>query len=124
VKLTLDGSFDSWSNAYIQESKQTKLKIRNKMKNSQREVKAAIMTLSSNKEAYREILKRAGVDTTIRMISYDLFVEGFNHYVEKNDARFEAYVVIREYAKEMKENGSVVFDQEFDSDEWTRKNLK
>ena len=83
------------------------------MKESQEELKNAIVTVGeslSMKRATELLLINVGVYSTVKELTYKMFVENKQQYFEKDDNVFEAISLIRKYCKEMGLNGEVIFD--------------
>jgi len=56
------------------------------------------------------LLEDIGVYSTIKELTYKMFVEDKQQYFEKDDKVFKSISLIREYCKEMSLNGEVKFD--------------
>ena len=83
------------------------------MKESSEELKQAIIIVSEAvgiKDSIDALLSAQGIYSTIKMLTYYLFVENYNQYFEKNENIFESVSLIRTYCKEMQLNGEVNFD--------------
>ena len=83
------------------------------MKESKKELEKAIITVGKSLEMEKSIellLVNIGVYSTIKELTYQMFVQNKQQYFEKDDDVFEAISLIREYSKEMSKNGEVNFD--------------
>ncbi len=60
-------------------------------------------------ESILEIIK--GFPKISEMIVYDLFVNDYENYIQKDNDVFEAYYHLKDYCKELKEKGFVEFKQ-------------
>jgi hypothetical protein len=56
------------------------------------------------------LLENIGIYSTIKELTYKMFVEDKQQYFEKDDKVFKSISLIREYCKEMSLNGEVKFD--------------
>ena len=81
------------------------------MENTKKELTDAILYLADQYDlkGYKELID-GSPPTLVRIIVYDLFVLGFNEY-DCTAESFEAYILIRNYARELKQNGFVKFKQ-------------
>lgn len=83
------------------------------MKCTQKEIENAIIIIAESlglKENINYLLKNEGIHTTIRELIYIMFVQHKEQYFEKDDDVFNSITLIREYCKELKENGFVSFE--------------
>lgn len=83
------------------------------MKESKKQLEKAIVTVGESlnmKEATESLLISAGLHSTIRELTYKLFVEDRQQYFEKDDSVFYAISLIRAYCQEMTKYGEVNFD--------------
>lgn len=83
------------------------------MQESQNQLKAAIIIVGESlnmKEATELYLHNVGVYSTIRELTYKMFIEDKQQYFEADDRVFEAVSLIRKYCREMSKNGEVNFD--------------
>lgn len=83
------------------------------MKESKKQLEKAIVTVGESlnmKEATELLLVNVGVYSTVKELTYKMFVENRQQYFEKNDNVFEAISLIRTYCQEMSKNGEVNFD--------------
>jgi hypothetical protein len=56
------------------------------------------------------LLENIGIYSTVKELTYKMFVEDKQQYFEKDDKVFKSISLIREYCKEMSLNGEVKFD--------------
>jgi hypothetical protein len=83
------------------------------MKESKKELERAIIIVGESlnmKEATELLLVNIGVHSTVKELTYKMFVENRQQYFEKDDSIFEAISLIRSYCQEMSINGEVNFD--------------
>lgn len=85
------------------------------MKESQEQLRTAMVIVGESlgiKEVTELLLKNIGVHSTIKELTYKMFVENKQQYFEKDDRVFDAISLIRIYCKEMSKTGGVVFDEQ------------
>jgi uncharacterized protein YpmS len=83
------------------------------MKESKKQLEKAIVILAESlnmKEATELLLIKVGIHSTVKELTYKMFVENRQQYFEKDDKVFEAISLIRKYCQEMSKNGEVNFD--------------
>ena len=83
------------------------------MKESKKELEKAIIVVgkSLGMESPTELLlKNVGAHSTVKELTYQMFVQNKQQYFEKDDVVFEAISLIRKYCEEMSKNGEVNFD--------------
>lgn len=83
------------------------------MNESKKQLEKAIITIAKSlgMETPTELLLvNVGLHSTIKELTYKMFVENHHQYFEKNNDVFEAISLIREYCQEMSKNGEVNFD--------------
>jgi hypothetical protein len=83
------------------------------MKESKKQLETAIVIVGESlkmKEATELLLINVGVYSTVKELTYKMFVENRQQYFEKDDNVFEAISLIRTYCQEMSKNGEVNFD--------------
>lgn len=83
------------------------------MKESKKQLEKAIVIVGESlnmKEATELLLINVGVHSTIKELTYKMFVENRQQYFEKDNNVYEAISLIRNYCQEMAKNGEVNFD--------------
>lgn len=83
------------------------------MKESKKQLERAILIVGESlnmKETAELLLINVGVYSTIKELTYKMFVENRQQYFEKDDNVFESISLIRKYCREMSKNGEVNFD--------------
>jgi 5,10-methylene-tetrahydrofolate dehydrogenase/methenyl tetrahydrofolate cyclohydrolase len=83
------------------------------MKESKKELEKAIIIVGESlgmEKATELLLKNVGLHSTIKELTYVMFVRNKQQYFEQDDAVFEAISLIRNYCEEMSKNGEVNFD--------------
>jgi len=86
------------------------------MKESKKELENAIIVIGESlgmKTATELLLTNVGVHSTIKELTYKMFVECKQQYFETDDNVFNAITMIRSYCKEMSKNGEVNFDTKY-----------
>ncbi len=86
------------------------------MKESKKQLEEAVVIVGESlnmKEATELLLINVGVYSTIKELTYQMFVEDRQQYFEEDDNIFGAMSLIREYCQEMSKNGQVNFDVKF-----------
>lgn len=81
------------------------------MKESKNQVKESILFFARKFElekSYEEIIKFESLPELVKMIVYDMFLSGF---VPSNIEESLSHKVIFDYARELKQNGYVEFDE-------------
>jgi len=88
------------------------------MKQSKEELSKAIVLVGESlnmKKATELLLINVGVCSTIKELTYKMFVENKQQYFEEDDKVFESISLIRDYCKEMGENGEVNFETPYNA---------
>jgi 5,10-methylene-tetrahydrofolate dehydrogenase/methenyl tetrahydrofolate cyclohydrolase len=83
------------------------------MKESKKELEKAIIAVGESlgmKKPIELLLINVGVHSTVKELTYQMFVQNKQQYFEKDDTVFEAISLIRKYCEEMSKNGEVNFD--------------
>lgn len=83
------------------------------MKESKKDLEKAIILVGDSlglKRSIEILLKNVGLHSTVKEITYQMFVQNKQQYFEKDDDVFKAISLIRKYCQEMSENGEVNFD--------------
>lgn len=83
------------------------------MKESKKELEKAIIIVGKSlgmERATELLLVNVGLHSTVKELTYKMFVNNKQQYFEKDDDVFEAISLIREYCQEMSKNGEVNFD--------------
>ena len=95
------------------------------MKNSKQELKDAIMTIGKHisedsGKSYVTLMESSDISLPrmVEFVSHDLFVNHIEQYFVKDQDVFDAISMVRKYCIELKKNGSVEFNEEFDSDKY------
>lgn len=86
------------------------------MKESKKELEKAIIVVGKSlfmEKPTELLLKNVGVHSTVKELTYQMFVQNKQQYFENDDAVFEAISLIRKYCEEMSKNGEVNFDVPF-----------
>jgi len=83
------------------------------MKESKKELEKAIIEVGKSLNMGRAtelLLTNVGVHSTVKELTYQMFVQNKQQYFEKDDNVFEGISLIRTYCQEMAKNGEVNFD--------------
>jgi hypothetical protein len=83
------------------------------MKQTKKQLEEAILIVGDSlnmKDITEILLVNVGIHSTIKELSYKMFVENKQQYFEKDDNVFEAISLIRKYCQEMSKNGEVEFE--------------
>lgn len=83
------------------------------MKESKKELEKAIVLVGDSldmKKLTEILLFNVGIHSTIRELTYKMFVDNKHDYFEKDDKVFNAIQLLRKYCNEMSINGEVKFD--------------
>lgn len=94
------------------------------MKESKKQVEHAVNVIGESLgigDATPILLKNVGLHSTVKELTYLMFVNNREQYHEKDDRVFESISLIREYCKEMSINGEVNFNVPY---KYTPKTIK
>lgn len=83
------------------------------MKESKQDLERAIITVGKSlgiERATELLLVNVGPHSTVKELTYKMFVENKQQYFETDDDVFDAISLIRKYCQEMSKNGEVNFD--------------
>lgn len=83
------------------------------MKVSKFELENAILTIAKNlkcEASMNYLLSSQGLYQTSKEVIFELFVQNKQDYFQSDDEFYNAIQMLREYHKEMKQNGSVTFN--------------
>ncbi len=83
------------------------------MKESKKELEKAIIEVGKSLNMGKStelLLINVGVHSTVKELTYQMFVQNKQQYFEKDNNVFEAISLIRKYCQEMSKNGEVNFD--------------
>jgi hypothetical protein len=58
---------------------------------------------------YKSLIESNSLPEMVKLLIYDMFVQGVNSYFEEDDQVFRSIQNIKEYCNELKTNGFVVF---------------
>jgi hypothetical protein len=85
------------------------------MKESNEQLDKAVVIVAESLgigEAAKLLLINVGLHSTVKELTYQMFVQDKQQYFEKDDDVFEAISLIRKYCKEMSLNGEVNFNRQ------------
>ena len=83
------------------------------MKESQEQVRKSILIIGERlgmKESTEMLLHNVGIYSTIKELAYNMFLQNYQDYFEKDNNVFDSIQLIRKYCEEMSINGEVKFD--------------